>query len=189
MLNDGGGGDTTISSVSDGTSTYTHCSACHATVSSKSADEAHTFNLAGGKTTITFTLSRLDSYQLCFIEESSSLGTWALDAGATPACASTRSTQTPTTCNLTISGTTDVVIAAQEWSGTLTGVTTYTDFKAQNGNGTADHLNTSSGTGAAFSPTTNGTGANFTIAFTESAAGGATTIGLDKRRRYEQVDE
>ena len=146
-------------------------------------------SLTGGATTITETATQsTGNYNFCFASFSTSLSSFQLDTGAVPAKTVTISSAAPTSPALTIAGTADVLLAAVQWTTSLTGVTTYTNFIEINGNGYALLLNTASGAGAAFTPIASNTGIGGTMAFTEVGAGGAAT-GFGKRRRYEMIEE
>jgi hypothetical protein len=92
------------------------------------------------------------------------------DAAATGAISSS----TPNAATATITGANDFLVSAMNWSGSLTGVSSpYGNFVESNGNGTAANINSAVGTGAHFTPTTAGSGPDFTIAFKETGGGAA----------------
>jgi hypothetical protein len=166
--------------------TWTHCTNCRLDFGGNpgQVDGSYVLSATGGETSFIFTMNgTIGGLNVCIYEAKSSL-TPAFDA----ANHASISGAAPTTVNLAISGTNDFLVAALNWSGSLTGVSApYANMIDSNGNGTASNINTNSGNGAAFTPTTSGNGPDFTIAFSESG-GGAPTTGMSKRERLEQMD-
>ena len=157
--------------------TWTHCANCLQQGSGAVAevDASYVVSAVGGETSFIFTMNgTIQGQNVCIYEAKSSL-TPAFDT----ANHSLISSAAPTSATLTLSGTNDFLLGAVIWSGTLTGVTApYANFIESNGNGIASNINTSSGNGAAFTPTTAGSGPTFTIGFRESSgAGGGTVVG------------
>lgn len=159
----------TFTATGDGT--WTNWAASTSPSAARIVAGQYRLSLTGGATTITETATGASgNYNFCFASFSTSLSSFQLDTGATPAAVNTITTA-PTSPNLTIAGSADVVLATVVSTGTLTGVGTYTNFIGPNGNAYAIHLNTNSGTGAAFTPTTSVTGVGGTMAFTEISSG------------------
>jgi hypothetical protein len=172
----------TLSSING--ETWTHCTSCTSTNSTHEVDASYVLSATGGETSFQMTLSGSAGWNFCIYEYATTTANFTLDG--TP-CKGTVSAAAPNACNATISGSSDVILSALVWSGSLTGVSApFGDFVESDGNGTADHINTNSGTGASFTPTTSGTGPEFTIAFQE-AAGGAAAAGFNKRRKLEKL--
>jgi hypothetical protein len=182
IINDLGLADTQITSVSGG-GTYTHCTTCHATTGNNSTDTSYTTATTSGTTTITVNLTvslANPNWTACYHELSSTLGTIALNSGGTPACAATQAAAPPTGCALTLSANNSVIITAFVSSTTtITGVSApFGNSLQPNNNGSADNENTTSGTAAAWTPTTNDTGVKMAIAFQETSAGGSGGAGI-----------
>lgn len=189
LIGDTAGATATLSSVSGG-GTYTHCSNCNKAPANGTIDASYTLASTSGATTITLTASAsLTAWRACMEEDSSNTGSIALDTGATPSCSATIATAAPVSCATTVSGANLVIATAMLWSGTLSGLSAPCgDFLVANGNGAGHNLNVSVGTGCSWTPTTNGSGASFSIVFKEAAAAGSS-FGYSKQRRYERVDE
>jgi hypothetical protein len=176
-------GNHTISSV-DG-ETWTHCTSCtKAGSATQEVDASYVLSATGGETSFLMTITANSSWNFCIYEYSTTTSGFSLDG--TP-CTALLSAATPNACTATgLTGTTDVVFSALAWTGNLTGVSApFADFTESNGNGSADSVNVSVGTGAHFTPTTSGSGPDFTIAFKEAAGGAAA--GFNKRRKLEKL--
>lgn len=191
-IDDGAGtGPPTITSVS-GAGSWTHCANCARANGTNEVDASYNLATTSGVTTITVTLTAAPSgtWRACFLEASSSTGGIALDTGATSSCSSLISSAAPVSCALTTSGANLIIWTAIQWGGTITGNSApYTNCGATcqpNGNGSARNLNITAGTGSTWTPSTSNTGVNFSVAFKEAAAGGAT-VGLDKRSKLDRL--
>lgn len=178
----------TLSSVSDGTSTWTVNGTCSVTNGGiGGVFGAYSVNLASGITSISATLSAGTAFngEVEFLEYSTTGGPPIFDT-----CAGTvnGSSATPAGQVLTLSGTNDVIVQVIQSAGpqNATAVTgTYTnpaDFPfsgpAAAGYGIAGSINTSSGTAPTW--TLNGANTSLVIgmAFKESVAAGSRFVGI-----------
>jgi hypothetical protein len=157
--------------------TWTACANCRkANGTSSTTDASYVLSATGGETSFIFTVGggTIAGLNVCIYEAKSDT-TVAFDTAANALLSSVA----PTTTALTLTGTNDFLVAGIVWSGSLTGVTSpYANFIEANGNGISQHISTNSGAGAAFTPTTSGSGPEFTMAIKETGAGAACTPTL-----------
>lgn len=170
----------TISSING--ETWSTCTSCRINGSpSQSLDANFVASATGGETSFTMTLSSTGAFNFCIYEAASSNGSVAKDTGGSSGnCTNTITSAAPVSCNLTVSGSNLWIASGLIWGGSVTGSSNYTEMVGPNGNGAAEHVSTTSGTGATWTPTTANSGIAFSLALKE-AAGGATvkcTISL-----------
>jgi hypothetical protein len=185
-----------ISSVSAAacSGSWTHAAGSNISNTLAAIDQYYCTSSASGQTSISITLAGTCSATClgAIWEASSSLGTIALDSGATPA-ATLFDSANCTTCSgvaLTLSGNNNFVTAlaacANACSG-LTGTGFTNDLANPNGNGFAHGIKSGSLTGpASWSQSPTGTLDASAAAFQETAGGGAAS-GITKLRKLERL--
>jgi len=186
---------TTITSVTAAacTSTWTHAPNTAASgTGDGSADLFYCLNSASGQTSISITASGTCPGCVGVIwEASSSLGSIAVDSGATPS-----GNKTDTTCtscagvSLTLSGNNDFIAAVSANGGTGTGVTGTgwtNDLANPTGDGVAHGITSGSQTAPATWTQSSATLVSNAAAFQESS-GAAAPSGFNKRKKIEQLE-
>jgi hypothetical protein len=139
-------GSTTVSSITDGGDTFVSSGA---RPSDGVVETWHCLSTAGGKTSVTVTLSASQTADVIIYEYQSTGSTWVLD---TVNVQSTQAaTTTPTSPTLTTTGANDVVMSVSTGPGGVTGTSanlgqTFNNVSNQDGEGWADLLNVGPGT-------------------------------------------
>lgn len=180
---DSAGSARTISSVSDGTSTYTVPSGCNL-FSNGNLNCAYSLSLAGGKTSVTLTMNAAGTDgNFEFIEYSYTGSSVSFDVAGTVADGSEPTGTSQPGVTLTLSGTNDVIVQSfngNNFSKVVSAIsgsyTTPADFVSGPANmmnfyGVAGWINTTSGTAPNWTTTGSTTqGFVMAVAFKEAAA-------------------
>jgi hypothetical protein len=188
----------TISGVSAAAcvSAWVHCTNCSLAVSGDgNVDFSYCLNSVSGQTSITISSgTSLGAGSNGFIwEASSSLGSIALDSGATPSGTKNNTTSATSQAgvSLTLSGNNDFIAAIAGCGSTcngLTGTGWTNDLANPNGDGAAHGITNGSQTGpTTWTQTSSSTLIAAAIAFQESS-GGAAPAGFNKRQKIERLE-
>lgn len=187
------GSNITISSVTAGacSGTWTHAATSNLFVTGDGAvDLYYCTSSVSAQTSISIAISGNTTYIAVIWEASSSLGTIALDSGATPS--SNRTGATCTACagtSLTLSGNNDFIAGLSANGGTGTGVTgtgCTNDLANPGGDGVMHCITSGTGTYPATWAQSSATIAMDAAAFQETS-GGAAAAGFNKRRKLETL--
>lgn len=164
----------TLSSCTATSSTCVVDTGCHGTLSGVGAIDCFYILSAGATlTSITLTASATTTGNWYINDYSTTAGPMAKDTECTGTPASS---STPAGCNLTLSGTNDVILQAISCSQTCSGTPSgWTNGVNTSGDGQADKQNTNSGTGPTWAQSPAGTSLVGGFALKETGGGGTTS--------------